>query len=79
MDGYGQAAAVNMVGRIKELLEKLRIKDTHKEIEARIIIRYQSKQRRFFSPIEARSSSSVEVSAAKLSRLNFSNLAARVI
>ena len=47
MDGYGQTAAVNMVGRIKELLEKLRIKDTDEEIKARIIIRYQRKQRRF--------------------------------
>ena len=46
MDGYGQTAAVNMVGRIKELLEKLRIKDTDEEIKARIIIRYQRKQRR---------------------------------
>ena len=33
----------------------------------------------FFSPRLGKSSSSVTVSAARLSRLNFSNLAARVI
>lgn len=33
----------------------------------------------FFSPIDARSSSSVQVSAAKLSKLDFSSLAAMVI
>ena len=47
MDGYRQAAAVDMVGGVKKLLEKLCVKDTDKEIKARIIIRYQRKQRRF--------------------------------
>ena len=47
MDGYRQAAAVDMVGGVKKLLEKLCVKDTDEEIKARIIIRYQRKQRRF--------------------------------
>ena len=47
MDGYWQAAAVDMVGGVKKLLEKLCVKDTDEEIKARIIIRNQRKQSRF--------------------------------
>ena len=47
MDRYRQTAAVDMVGGVKKLLEKLCVEDTDEEIEARIIIRYQRKQRRF--------------------------------
>ena len=34
MDGYRQTAAVDMVGGVKKLLEKLRVKDTDEEIKA---------------------------------------------
>jgi len=44
---HGQAAAVFMVCQIKELLKELRIKDTDKEVKARIIVWYQSKQSDF--------------------------------
>ena len=42
-----QTAAVLVVGKIKELLEKLRIKDTDKKVKARIVVWYQSKQSNF--------------------------------
>ena len=42
-----QAAAVLVVGKIEELLEKLRIKDTYKEVKARIVVWYQSEQSNF--------------------------------
>ena len=42
-----QAAAVNMVGGIKQLLKKLCVKDRYQEVKARIVIRYQGKQCRF--------------------------------
>ena len=43
MDRDRQAAAVNMVGGIKQLLKKLCVKDRYQEIKARIVIRYQGK------------------------------------
>ena len=44
---HGQAAAVFKVCQIKELLKELRIKDTDKEVKARIIVWYQSEQSDF--------------------------------
>ena len=38
-----QAAAVNMVGGIKQLLKKLCVKDRYQKVKARIVIRYQGK------------------------------------
>ena len=48
MDGYGQTAAVNMVGSIKQLLKKLCVKDRYQEVKAGIVIRYQSEQSDLF-------------------------------
>ena len=42
-----QAASVLVVGKIKELLEKLRIKDTDKKVKTRIVVWYQSEQSNF--------------------------------
>ena len=43
MDRDRQAAAVYVVGGIKQLLKKLCVKDGYQEIKARIVIRYQGK------------------------------------
>ena len=42
-----QAATILMVGKIKELLKKLRIEDTDKEVKTRIVVWYQCKQSNF--------------------------------
>ena len=76
---HRQASAVLVVCQIKKLLKELGIKDTDKEVKARVVVWYQSEQSDLFSPRLGRSSSSVAVSPARLSRLNFSSLAARVI
>ena len=44
---HRQASAVLVVCQIKELLKELRIKDTDKEVKARIIVGYQGKQSDF--------------------------------
>ena len=42
---HGQASSVLMVCQIEKLLKQLRIEDTHKKIEARVIVRNESEQR----------------------------------
>ena len=43
-----QAAAVYVVGGIKQLLKKLCVKDRYQEVKAGIVVRYQSEQSDLF-------------------------------
>ena len=68
-----------MVCQIKKLLKELGIKDTDKEVKARVVVWYQSEQ----SDLLFSQTWQVKLigggKPARLSRLNFSSLAARVI
>ena len=74
-----QTATILSVGNIKELLEKLWIKQRHQKIELVSLSGINANNATFFSPRDFRSSSSVDANEERLSRLNFSSLDASVI
>ena len=59
---HRQASAVLVVCQIKKLLKELGIKDTDKEVKARVVVGIRANRATFFSPRLGRSSSSVAVS-----------------
>ena len=68
-----------MVGSIEQLLKKLCVRIDTKKLKLESLSGIKANRATFFSPSDGRSSSSVVVKEARLSRLNFSSLAARVI
>lgn len=50
MDVQGQPAAVNMVGQVVKLLEKLGVEHPHDEIEAAVVVGDHGKEGRLFLP-----------------------------
>lgn len=79
MHRHGQAAAMHPVGAVKQLLEGAGVEQADRKLKLLSLSGISANSATFFSPRDAKSSSSVAVSAATLDRLNFSNRAARVI
>ena len=75
---HGQLPAVFSVREREKLLEQLRVEDGHQEVETGVVVGYDCEQGHLALPSDGRSSSSVVVSDARASRLNFSSLEASV-
>ena len=76
---YRQAAAILLVRHLKELLKSWVYKIDTRKLKLVSLSGIMANIAVFFSPSVLSSSSSVIVSDERLSRLNFSSLAARVI